>query len=228
MTFVQSKGGIPVDGETAQAIRVRATEIFYTIATHREDIVAPSWSLVDSNCKDFYRAKICQFWPDLRMCAFNWKADAVAGIVYSTWYRRFSRKRRLSEHEEGQVCHCKRQRQQGPRSGPEQAALSPSPPLLHSLNPLPLHRNHHNRHSCHHHLHPFRPDRWSHLPHSHPADSPPPTPATNSPDLLESSPSQHIIPVRPSHCWLSTLLTITYTVCRQPFVRLRPHWFPSR
>ena len=86
MTYIQDKNGVPADRETAQMIHIRVTEILYMIGTHQEDNIAPTWGMVDSNRKDFYCAKICQFWPDLCMCAFNWKADAIGALIYPRWY----------------------------------------------------------------------------------------------------------------------------------------------
>ena len=142
MTFVQDKNGVPVDGETAKAIRARAADLFSAIATLREDCVAATWGQVDSNGKDFFYTKICQFWLDLRMCAFNWKANAVGAIVYPRWYKHFKlekqRKRQLENNEEdGQN---KRQRKLGPSppsSFPQLRSLSQSPPPP-SLPPSPV------------------------------------------------------------------------------------------
>ena len=142
MTYIQDKNGVPADGDTAKAIRRRAAELFHTIATLREDDVPSTWGQVDSNCKDFYRAKICQFWPDLRMCAFNWKADAIASVVYAKWYPQFQGTQHLpADQEEVQGGKRKRQRQDvHPPASPspllsqsssqlQEPVPSPSPPL---------------------------------------------------------------------------------------------------
>lgn len=131
MSFIQDENGTPVDGKTAQAIRTHAAELFYTIATLQGDDVTPIWGQVDLNAKDFYRAKICQFWPNLQMCAFNWKADAIATVVYRYWYKCFtgegSRKRYLQGAQEEQNSWSKRLRQDPqPPSLPSPSQLSSS------------------------------------------------------------------------------------------------------
>jgi hypothetical protein len=66
--------------------RKHARQAFQTLLD--EKISPPTWSQASSTASNFFRREMLSHCPELRLCANNWKVDALATEIYSQWIRR--------------------------------------------------------------------------------------------------------------------------------------------
>ena len=80
----QDGNSVPVGGNAAKTIQKRACDILGMIVTLGAwgDSVSPTWDgEIQTPGLTVHYEKIYQFWPDLRLCTLNWKADKLPQLL---------------------------------------------------------------------------------------------------------------------------------------------------
>jgi hypothetical protein len=82
MLYVETEDGESVNGDRASEMRQHARHIW-----DKQVDQSTSWKLVGMPVKvDFYK-KIAEWFPELRLCQSDWKADQIAKEFYLGWYK---------------------------------------------------------------------------------------------------------------------------------------------
>lgn len=82
--YVETEEGEPVNGETAEAIRLYARAIWQSLVCRN---IAPStWADANLEAQTYYEHHMCRRFPQLSYGANNWKAHMIATENYSSWY----------------------------------------------------------------------------------------------------------------------------------------------
>lgn len=83
MRYVEDQFGMVVDGYRASEMRKCARSIWNCLAQSGK---APKkWGKVDVETSRQYRREMCSRFPELRLCAYDWKADQIATDNYPNW-----------------------------------------------------------------------------------------------------------------------------------------------
>ena len=83
MRYVEDQFGVVVDGYRASEMRKCARSIWNCLAQSGK---APKkWGKVDVETARQYRREMCLRFPELRLCAYDWKADQIATDNYPNW-----------------------------------------------------------------------------------------------------------------------------------------------
>ncbi|KAA1473442.1 hypothetical protein DENSPDRAFT_851620 [Dentipellis sp. KUC8613] len=86
LLFVENEHGITADGHRAKAIRNLAHDIFEDL--YANGVRASSYCRkMPHHAKEYYRTEMATKFPELRLCDVNWKADAIAIIIYPGWWK---------------------------------------------------------------------------------------------------------------------------------------------
>jgi hypothetical protein len=83
MRYIEGEDGNVIDGYRASEIRKFARSIWMQLANNSK---APkTWGKTDLESAKHYRQEMVRRFPELRLCAFDWKADQVATDNYPNW-----------------------------------------------------------------------------------------------------------------------------------------------
>ncbi|KAJ6511946.1 hypothetical protein C8R47DRAFT_674021 [Mycena vitilis] len=96
------KTGKPVSGARAKAMRSQARKIW----TYLKGLgkLATQWGNVDSVARSYYAGEMRRFFPELRLCDLDYKADRIAVLSYPGWYSTGSSKVKLEEDTHEDLC----------------------------------------------------------------------------------------------------------------------------
>ena len=99
MRYVEGEDGTVIDSFRAKEIRKFARSIWMQLANNRK---APkTWEKADLESATYYRQEMVQRFPELRLCAFDWKADQVATDNYSNWAANNLETTRIKDEDHG-------------------------------------------------------------------------------------------------------------------------------
>ncbi|KAJ7246638.1 hypothetical protein C8J57DRAFT_1674757 [Mycena rebaudengoi] len=83
--YIEKETGEIVDGFQLTAICKFAARLWFGYV---ERGIAPSkWSHGSAEVMTIYNNEMCRRFPELRLCADNWKAQLIATTNYSSWYK---------------------------------------------------------------------------------------------------------------------------------------------
>ncbi|KAJ6624387.1 hypothetical protein B0H10DRAFT_738192 [Mycena sp. CBHHK59/15] len=83
--YIQDKNGKVVDGFHVTAMGKTAASIWFQFVEGKR---APKrWGEATADVLAAYNDKMCRKYPELRLCAENWKAQQIATLNYSSWYK---------------------------------------------------------------------------------------------------------------------------------------------
>lgn len=83
MRYIENHDGTIIDGFRASEMRRFARSIWIHLANRGK---APkSWGKADVETAQHYRQEMVRRYPELRLCAFDWKADQIATDNYPNW-----------------------------------------------------------------------------------------------------------------------------------------------
>ena len=87
MLFVEDEEGNPIDGHKATEIRRIARSIWVEFAKNGK---APkTWCKADISTAQEYNNEMRRFFPELRLCEFDWKAEQIAIENYPSWHQNY-------------------------------------------------------------------------------------------------------------------------------------------
>ncbi|EMD38708.1 hypothetical protein CERSUDRAFT_94245 [Gelatoporia subvermispora B] len=86
MRFVESKEGIPVDGQYTVAIRRQARSIWQQ--WYQEGKVVRTWSMIKATDLAYYVDTMESHFPELKLCAHHWKAEEIAKQTYPNFVKK--------------------------------------------------------------------------------------------------------------------------------------------
>jgi hypothetical protein len=87
MLFVENEGGDVIDGDRASEIRRVARSIWVQLASAGK---APrSWGKADIVTAEHYKREMRLRFPELRLCALDWKAEQIAIENYPSWHQHY-------------------------------------------------------------------------------------------------------------------------------------------
>lgn len=83
MRYIENEDGTVIDGFRAGEIRKFARSIWIHLANSGK---APrTWGKADIKSAQHYHQEMIRRFPELRLCAFDWKADQIATDNYPNW-----------------------------------------------------------------------------------------------------------------------------------------------
>ncbi|KAJ6479847.1 hypothetical protein C8R45DRAFT_933635 [Mycena sanguinolenta] len=148
--FLEHEDGTAFTDSEITAVRQASREVFQTLL---DDGLAPeTWSGASSKATNAFRKELASTFPEIRLCAHNWKVDCVATQVYPQWTRHrreeieksLSRKRKAdraqhkSDHAEKSTKRRKRDHdREGDRSGERDTDSRDRDPLARSRSSKP-------------------------------------------------------------------------------------------
>jgi hypothetical protein len=83
--YIEDEDGESVSTATLKEIRKTARRIWTMFRDRGE--APPQWSKASSHVVNAYRSEMCRQHPELRLCANNWKSEALATQAYPSWYQ---------------------------------------------------------------------------------------------------------------------------------------------
>ncbi|KAF8236451.1 hypothetical protein L208DRAFT_1251726 [Tricholoma matsutake] len=84
LKFIEDENGNTIDGYRATAIHKLAHLLWVGLSNAGK---APkSWGKVDAETSSQFQIKMCQNFPELRLCEGNWKVDLIVTLNYPSWY----------------------------------------------------------------------------------------------------------------------------------------------
>lgn len=95
MLYIGDEEGIPVDGHRATAIRNVANQIFFQLL--KQGIAPVKWGQAGAGIRQWYNTEMDHQFPEMRLCAGNWKAENLATAIYPSWYTSHCRLPKLAE-----------------------------------------------------------------------------------------------------------------------------------
>jgi hypothetical protein len=112
--YIEDENGEPVSAATLKEIRKTARQVW---ALFRERGEAPAqWSKASSKVVNAYRLEMRRQHPELRLCANDWKSEALATLAYPSWYQNHCKLSIKAEEEASMAAprpsHKKRQKRQ--------------------------------------------------------------------------------------------------------------------
>ena len=97
MLFVEDEGGNPIDGHKATEICRIAHSIWVEFA---ENGKAPkTWCKADISTAQEYNNEMRHFFPELRLCEFDWKAEQIAIENYPSWHQNYFKDKKAPKNE---------------------------------------------------------------------------------------------------------------------------------
>lgn len=87
MRFVTDAAGTVVDGYRATKIRNRFTKLFGEIGA--SGTAPATWTKGSIELQRSFSADICQNYPEMELCADDWKVQHVAKKMYPGWYKTY-------------------------------------------------------------------------------------------------------------------------------------------
>jgi hypothetical protein len=94
MLFVEDEDGKSIDGHRATEIRRIARSIWAEFA--KKGRAPKSWCKADMSTAQEYNREMRRFFPELRFCEFDWKAEQIAIENYPSWYQHHSKDKERS------------------------------------------------------------------------------------------------------------------------------------
>lgn len=95
--YIEDKNGEPVSAATLREIRKTARRVW---AMFKERGEAPAqWSKASSKVVNAYRLEMRRQHPELRLCANDWKSEALATQAYPSWYQNHCKSSIKAEEE---------------------------------------------------------------------------------------------------------------------------------
>jgi len=88
--YIEEEDGTPVSSATITEIRLLARSIW--IGAFEQGKAPKTWGDASKELRDEYFYEMESHWGVLRYCQNHWKADTLATLAYSPWYRHFSSK----------------------------------------------------------------------------------------------------------------------------------------
>ncbi|KAJ7435415.1 hypothetical protein FB451DRAFT_1190970 [Mycena latifolia] len=86
LAFLEHENGTVFSKSEIKAVGKAVYEVFQTLL---DDGLAPkTWSQASSRATNILRTDLFAKFPDIRLCANNWKADTLASEKYAQWTRR--------------------------------------------------------------------------------------------------------------------------------------------
>ncbi|SJL17288.1 uncharacterized protein ARMOST_20835 [Armillaria ostoyae] len=83
MRYVEDKDGVPVSKAYTSVIQQQAYAIWTDWA--KQGDAPPNWGSVSAAGKHKFKKVMLKEFPELRLCAFNWKLDKLATLYYPSW-----------------------------------------------------------------------------------------------------------------------------------------------
>lgn len=91
--FLEHSSGERFNPDEVESARKRARTLFTTMLN--KGWAPLTWSQADATATDYFRQDMLGKYPEIGLCASNWKIDLMATIVYGQWTRR--RKGKIQE-----------------------------------------------------------------------------------------------------------------------------------
>jgi hypothetical protein len=88
MRYVETDGGVVVDGHRCAEMRRLARSIWVHMANNGG--LPTSWRKADVKLSQSYCREMCRKFPELRLCDLDWKADQIATDNYPSWYKNWT------------------------------------------------------------------------------------------------------------------------------------------
>jgi hypothetical protein len=84
--FVEDETGNPVSGFRISDITSQMREIWRELES--KGMAPATWGKSNSTVRNFFRKRMYDLAPELRLCENNWKLDHLATLTYPGWYRK--------------------------------------------------------------------------------------------------------------------------------------------
>ncbi len=141
MKYIEDEEGTVIDGYRGAEIRRYARSLWVQMALDNK--LPKAWGNADATSLATYNDSMAQRFPELRLCASDWKANMVAIDNYPSWRHNWLKKqnkdstskRPICDHSESEGSSAKKSRT-GPRISNE--LLAPIPPLPQEGQGAPL------------------------------------------------------------------------------------------
>ncbi|KJA13935.1 hypothetical protein HYPSUDRAFT_209121 [Hypholoma sublateritium FD-334 SS-4] len=141
MKYIENEEGTVIDGYRGAEIRRYARSLWVQMAL--DDKLPKAWGNADATSLSTYNDSMAQRFPELRLCASDWKANMVAIDNYPSWRHNWLKKqnkdstskRPIHDHSESGGSSAKKSRT-GLEIGNE--LLAPIPPLTQEGQSAPL------------------------------------------------------------------------------------------
>ncbi|KAJ7476448.1 hypothetical protein FB451DRAFT_1243251 [Mycena latifolia] len=85
MQYVTNAEGTMIDGYRATAIRARASQLFLQLAD--KNMAPTTWMKGGIELHSSFSAEICDHFPEMGLCANDWKVRYMAKKMYPSWYK---------------------------------------------------------------------------------------------------------------------------------------------
>ena len=89
-TFIEDTDGELIGGKEVSDIRAHARSLWKDF--YARGIAPKKWSDAPRSLIDEYSRDMEEHWPVLQYCANHWKANHIATLAYSQWYKYYHRK----------------------------------------------------------------------------------------------------------------------------------------
>ncbi|KAF7363169.1 hypothetical protein MVEN_00669400 [Mycena venus] len=144
MRYVQDADGVTIDGFRATAIRGLATKLF--VMAEASGVAPPTWNKGSLEFQSKFSAEICQKFPEMGLCANDWKVQHMATKMYSSWYRGRNNSQIKSEAPEDDLTPSKGIKRNQPNQPNQPLKTAASKKVKLSETPPPLERDEQNKH----------------------------------------------------------------------------------
>ncbi|KAJ6622169.1 hypothetical protein B0H10DRAFT_2014594 [Mycena sp. CBHHK59/15] len=124
--YIEDQQGKVVDGHRLSAICKLAARIWFSLVAHGN--TPRTWGQASIDVVTLYNNEMCCQFPELRLCADNWKAQKIATVNYPSWIRTHGREK--DEKDEDKISDKKLKARHGSGSAPtkHRRDSSPAPP----------------------------------------------------------------------------------------------------
>lgn len=92
MKYIETEDGTTIDGFRAAEIRRYARSLWVQMALDNK--LPATWSDADAASLTYYSASMAQRFPELHLCASDWKANLVATDNYPSWRHNWLKKKK--------------------------------------------------------------------------------------------------------------------------------------